>query len=467
MTTARAVLKLIEIGFDLRICSLRSGRIGSLVELPVGDCGFERINGQAIGMNVDGLLPFMSVTEAKLKDRNFEQTLREALTLLDEKHDRRLSKGETRRGRQQWVNAQASYLKSLIMLTLELQGRSPGRSRSAPLLKLKQALMATRALEGDGSTGEDDGTDEDDDENDSRRHSGSESWPDYPQSSSARSQSPSSSPLRSESPSQSQSSGSPLRSESPSRSPSHSPPRSESPLQSRSPSYSLPRSEPRSPSPRSETSSRSRFPQSQSPATSRLAKKLGVDLSDLLKGKMKPRPIGDHARALKEAKIKAKKKGTSKQGKRKQGKPKKGKSKTEDKNTSKKGKRKQEQAQLELMTPKRGRNEDPEDPPSTKKEPATIRQTTKVALKRELLRCMEGPPAGDAVAHCTVVHKIENGCALFQITENIRKNIVGQVTAKQGGEHAEALAHAIASLRCSGWSKAQLMQGKKGFFAAR
>ena len=99
MTTARAVCKSLEIGFDDRICSLRSGRVGNIVELPVGDCGFERINGQAIGMNVDGLLPFMSVAEANLRDGDFEKTLREAVTMLDEKHSTRLSKGETKRGR--------------------------------------------------------------------------------------------------------------------------------------------------------------------------------------------------------------------------------------------------------------------------------------------------------------------------------------------------------------------------------
>ena len=40
-------LALVVVGFDREILGLRSGSIGNLVNLVVGDAGFERVNGKA------------------------------------------------------------------------------------------------------------------------------------------------------------------------------------------------------------------------------------------------------------------------------------------------------------------------------------------------------------------------------------------------------------------------------------
>ena len=153
-TTALALL---EDGFDKQILDLRSGNIGNVVNLTVSDCGFERVNGKGIAINVDGLLPFMAIDVHVLKSPKFEAVLREAYVLLDDKHDSRLSKGTTKWGRKLWANHQASNLYGLISLTLELQDRAPGRTRCGALLKLKHALITSRTLLSDPRSGSEDG----------------------------------------------------------------------------------------------------------------------------------------------------------------------------------------------------------------------------------------------------------------------------------------------------------------------
>ena len=95
-----------------------------------------------------------------------------------------------------------------------------------------------------------------------------------------------------------------------------------------------------------------------------------------------------------------------------------------------------------------------------------IDKSSNAPLKSALLEHVVGLPAEYTVDEIAVNRKVEKECVLYQVVETESKIIVGQCTQGQGGDRAEDVAHAMASLRCAGYSKEQLTVAKKGLLAS-